>query len=140
MSSAWERNDVGAFASMLAEEATFAMPPLASWFAGRDAIARWAAQEPMSGLYRWRVLPARANGQLALGYYSEDGDGGWVPFALNVLTFRGTRDRECDRVHRAVVGAAGGRGASSSWSTSPWSDSLAHELFVRFGLPERLPD
>src|SRR4051794_16853355 len=32
---AWERNDVDAFASMLAEDATFAMPPLATWYQGR---------------------------------------------------------------------------------------------------------
>ena len=90
MLAATERGDIDAFASMLAEEATFTMPPLASWFEGRDAIVRWAAQEPLSGRYRWRILPARANGQLALAYYSPDQDGQrFAPFALNVLTFRG---------------------------------------------------
>ena len=32
---AWERNDFETVVEMLAEDATFAMPPLASWFGGR---------------------------------------------------------------------------------------------------------
>src|SRR4051794_19772854 len=39
---AWEKNDVDAFTAMLAEDATFAMPPLASWYQGREGIAAWA--------------------------------------------------------------------------------------------------
>jgi RNA polymerase sigma-70 factor, ECF subfamily len=136
---AWERNDVGAFVSMLSEDATFAMPPLASWFAGRDAIAQWAAKEPMSGLYRWRALPAYANGQPALGYYSEDGDGGWVPFALNVLTFQGHEIASViafiARSSEPLEGEAQQRLVHE-----PVELSLAHQLFVRFGLPERLSE
>ena len=55
------------FASMLAEEATFAMPPLATWYSGRDAIRKWATTWPMSGAWRWRAVLTRANGQPALG-------------------------------------------------------------------------
>jgi RNA polymerase sigma-70 factor, ECF subfamily len=134
---AWERCDVNAFASMLAEEATFTMPPLASWFAGRDAIAHWAAKEPMSGQYRWRTLPASANGQLALGFYSEDGDGAWVPFALNVLTFRGREIADVTafiaRSSRPLEGAA-----QQNLVHQPVETSRAQALFVQFGLPERL--
>jgi len=54
---AWERCDVDAFAAMLAQDATFAMPPLSSWYQGRDAIARWAAGWPLSE-YGGRELPA----------------------------------------------------------------------------------
>jgi RNA polymerase sigma-70 factor, ECF subfamily len=135
--SAWERNDVGAFASMLAEDATFAMPPLASWFAGRDAIAIWAAQEPMSGLYRWRVVPAHACGQVALGYYSDHGDGDWVPFALNVVTFRG---REIASVTAFIARSSDPLegDAQQRLVHEPVEDSRAHDLFVRFGLPDRL--
>jgi RNA polymerase sigma-70 factor (ECF subfamily) len=134
---AWERNDVGAFASMLAEDATVAMPPLATWFAGRDAIAQWAAKEPMSGLYGWRILPAQANGQPALGFYSKDGDGGWVPFALNVLTFRG---REIANVTAFIARSSQpleGE-AQQRLVREPVEQTLAHRLFVQFGLPERL--
>jgi RNA polymerase sigma-70 factor, ECF subfamily len=134
---AWERNDVGAFASMLAEDATFAMPPLASWFAGRDAIARWAAKEPISGLYRWRILSARANGQPALGYYSEDGNGGWVPFALNVLTLRG---HEIVNVTAFIARSSEPLEGEAQQRLvhEPVEHSVAHRLFAGFGLPERL--
>jgi RNA polymerase sigma-70 factor (ECF subfamily) len=135
---AWERNDVGAFASMLAEDATFAMPPLASWFAGRDAIARWAAKEPMSGQYGWRILRAHANGQLALGYYSKDSDGDWVPFALNLLTFRKHEIADVTAFIARSSEPLEGE-AQQNLVHEPVQDSLAWDLFVRFGLPERLP-
>src|SRR3954453_7889028 len=32
----WERNDVEAFTAMLAEDASFAMPPLATWYSTRE--------------------------------------------------------------------------------------------------------
>src|SRR3954449_11301591 len=35
---AWDRNDVEAFTAMLAEDATFAMPPLATWYSTREGI------------------------------------------------------------------------------------------------------
>ena len=44
----------------------------------------------MSGTWDWRVVPTRANGQPALGFYTWDQDAQtYMPFALNVLTFRG---------------------------------------------------
>ena len=48
--------DVEAFAAMLAEDATFAMPPLRSWFGGRDGDRElaWPAGR-CRALWRWRV-------------------------------------------------------------------------------------
>ncbi|MDX6645233.1 MAG: hypothetical protein QOK40_960, partial [Miltoncostaeaceae bacterium] len=87
---AWERCDVEAFAAMLAEDATFAMPPLASWYQGREAIAMWAASWPLSGDWRWRTILTRANGQPALGFYAWNAeDEHYRAFALNVITLRG---------------------------------------------------
>jgi RNA polymerase sigma-70 factor, ECF subfamily len=71
---AWERGDVDAIAALLAEDATFAMPPYPQWWRGRDVIAAFAA-EPVH-----RYLPARANGQLANA----------AAEALEVLTLEGT--------------------------------------------------
>src|SRR4051795_514514 len=87
---AWERNDVEQFAAMLAEDATFAMPPLASWYSTREGIAQWARGWPLSGAWRWRTGSQRANAQPALAFYSRDEhEQPFLPFALNVLTFRG---------------------------------------------------
>jgi RNA polymerase sigma-70 factor, ECF subfamily len=89
---AWERGDIDAVVSMLTEDAVFAMPPLATWFGGRDAIKTFLAGWPMSGAWRWRAVQTRANGQPALAFYSwDDEEKAFLPFALNVLTLRGTR-------------------------------------------------
>jgi RNA polymerase sigma-70 factor, ECF subfamily len=82
---AWERGDVDGLAALLAEDATFAMPPYASWWRGRDVIAAFAV-EPVH-----RYLPARANGQLANAAYRWDPKRGrYAAEALEVLTLEGT--------------------------------------------------
>jgi len=136
---AWERCDVGAFVSMLAEDAAFAMPPLASWFAGHDAIRTWAAMQPLSGSWQWRALPARANGQIALGYYADTGaDGEFEPFALCVLTFRGP---EIADVVAFIARDAEHTDPSRlpRLPNEPVDPDRAHDLFTRFGLPDSLP-
>src|SRR5437764_1236901 len=87
---AWQSNDVQAFAAMLADDATFAMPPLATWYQGREGITGWAISWPLSGTWRWKTVLTRANGQPALAFYAwEEDEQAYMPFALNVLTFRG---------------------------------------------------
>ena len=76
---------------MLTSDATFAMPPLATWYATREGIATWATLSPLSGAWRWRTILTRANGQPALAFYAWDEEAqAHLPFALNVLAFRGT--------------------------------------------------
>jgi RNA polymerase sigma-70 factor (ECF subfamily) len=88
---AWQSQDVGAVIAMLTQDVTFAMPPLATFFSGREAIAAFLKDGPLSGQWRWRALRARANGQEALGFYVWDpGESVYLPFALNVLTLRGS--------------------------------------------------
>ena len=87
---------------MLAEDASFAMPPLASGSAARSRSRIFLAGWPLSGAWRWRPIPTRANGQPALAFYAWDEDEeAYLPFALNVLTFRGERDQRRRRVRRA---------------------------------------
>ncbi|MGH2987851.1 MAG: sigma-70 family RNA polymerase sigma factor [Solirubrobacterales bacterium] len=86
---AWERGDVNAVVAMLAEDATIAMPPRPTWYRGREAVAAFLTRKPLAG-DRWRLVPTRANGQLAFGHYIWDGvTGGFTPHAVNVLTLRG---------------------------------------------------
>jgi RNA polymerase sigma-70 factor, ECF subfamily len=87
---AFEGGDVEAIVGLLAEDATFSMPPYSSWARGRDAVAHsWLMPEgPYPGL---RYVPTRASGQLALGTYRWDPERGvYLPIALDVLTLRGT--------------------------------------------------
>ena len=87
---AWESCDVDAVVGMLTEDACFSMPPLATWFGPRPAIETFLVGSPMSGLWRWKSVRVRSNGQVALAFYSwDDDEGAYLPFALNVLTFRG---------------------------------------------------
>ena len=86
---AWERCDVEAVVAMLAEDATFAMPPMSKWFRGTEDLRAFLAGWPLSGSWRWRPLLTHANGQPALAFYSWDPEqDAYMPFALNVLTFR----------------------------------------------------
>jgi RNA polymerase sigma-70 factor (ECF subfamily) len=81
---AWERGDVDALAAMLAEDATFAMPPYPRWWRGRDVIAAFAA-EPVH-----RYVVTRANGQAANATYRWSPDKrSYVAEALEVLTLEG---------------------------------------------------
>jgi RNA polymerase sigma-70 factor, ECF subfamily len=87
---AWERGDVDAIVAMLVEDATMSMPPIALWYGGRDAIAafliKWALKD------RWRLLPVRANGQLAFGTYSWDAErGSYVGTGVDLVTLRGAQ-------------------------------------------------
>jgi RNA polymerase sigma-70 factor (ECF subfamily) len=59
---AMARGDVDAVVSMLTEDAAWSMPPLTSWYGGLDAIRVFLARGPLSGDWRWRHLPAQANG------------------------------------------------------------------------------
>jgi RNA polymerase sigma-70 factor, ECF subfamily len=76
---------VNAIAAMLAEDATFAMPPYPAWWRGREVIAAFAA-EPVH-----RYLPARANGQVANAAYRWNPERSkYVGEALEVLTLQGS--------------------------------------------------
>jgi RNA polymerase sigma-70 factor, ECF subfamily len=88
---AWERGDVSALAAMLTDDATFAMPPHATWFHGRDAIASFLARVPMQGGRGWPAAPTWANGQLAFAHWRLEDDGGASPHSVSVLTLRGER-------------------------------------------------
>jgi RNA polymerase sigma-70 factor (ECF subfamily) len=135
---AWERNDIDAFAAMLAEDATFAMPPLATWYSTREGIKTWASLSPMNGSWRWKAILVRANGQPALAFYSWDEDAGaYLPFALNVLTFRGS---EVIDVTAFIVRSTESRDPESyqNFPEQPMDARTLTGAFGRFGLPDRV--
>jgi RNA polymerase sigma-70 factor (ECF subfamily) len=91
---AFEDGDMEEILALLAEDATFAMPPYPDWYRGREEIGdSWLMPEgpPLS----LRYVPTRANGQLALGTYHLDPEAGLcLPTALDVLTLDGPRITE----------------------------------------------
>jgi RNA polymerase sigma-70 factor (ECF subfamily) len=113
---------------MLTEEATWSMPPMPVWYRGREAVVAFLEEYPLRE--RWRHVPTRANGQLAVGCYMWDDEReDFVAAVLDVLTLHG------DRI-------AGVTGFLSPWVFRRFGEapgSMTPDAFRRFGLPERVP-
>ena len=91
--TAWERADVAAIVALLAEDARFSMPPLPAWFLGRAAIGQFFTERVFAT--PWRLVPVRANGQLAFACYQGAPDGDRFRLgAINVLSLRAGRIAE----------------------------------------------
>jgi len=135
---AMRRGDVGAVVGMLAEDAAWSMPPLAAWFSGRDALTGFLRLGPLSGAWRWRHLPARANGQAAVGSYCwHDQEQSHLPFALDVLTLDGSHIKEITSfITRSTLGAD--PHFYERWPEQSVDLSKVGAAFERFGLPDRL--
>jgi RNA polymerase sigma-70 factor, ECF subfamily len=89
--AAFQAYDIDALTSLIHEDATQSMPPFDMWLAGRDDIFTWW-WGPGIGCRGSRVLPAgTANGQPAFGQYKPSPDGGYEPWALQVLEVSGGR-------------------------------------------------
>jgi RNA polymerase sigma-70 factor (ECF subfamily) len=87
---AWERHDVDAIVAMLTDSVTIAMPPTATWYRGRDAVAAFLPARPLDGSLRWRLAPTRASSQLAARAHLWDpAAGSFRPHHTAVLTLHG---------------------------------------------------
>jgi RNA polymerase sigma-70 factor, ECF subfamily len=87
---AFETADIDGLLALMAEDATWSMPPMPAWYRGKEAIAAFLADYPLR--HTWRHLPARANGQPALGCYAwNEREGAYLATALDVLTLEGDR-------------------------------------------------
>ncbi len=111
---AWERADVNSVVAMLADDATITMPPLPTWYRGRDAVEAFLRSVALAAGIRWRLRPVSANGQLAFGEYRwNETSRHFVAEAVTVLTL-------ADAVIADITAFRG------------------PELFAPFGLPELL--
>jgi RNA polymerase sigma-70 factor (ECF subfamily) len=135
--AAMQAGDVEAVLGMLAEDAVWSMPPLASWYRGHDAITGFLHNGPLSGHFRWRHLHARANGQVASAAYTwHPEDGSYRPFAVDVFTFEGTRIREITSFIARASDVEEEKIAL--WPHSPPDREKVAGIFERLGLPDRL--
>jgi len=89
--AAFERYDMKALTSLLREDASQSMPPYDMWLSGRnDVLAWWFG--PGIGCRGSRVVPVGyANGSPAYGQYKPSPQGGYDPWALQVLELSGGR-------------------------------------------------
>ena len=82
---AFQDYDIDALTALIQEDATQSMPPFDMWLRGRDDILTWWFG-PGIGCRGSRVLPAgTANGSPAYGQYKPSPDGGYEPWALQVI-------------------------------------------------------
>jgi len=89
--AAFEAYDVDALTALIQEDATQSMPPFDMWLSGRDDILTWWFG-PGIGCQGSRVVPVRsANGSPAFGQYKPSADGGYEPWALQVLEVKDGR-------------------------------------------------
>jgi RNA polymerase sigma-70 factor (ECF subfamily) len=72
--NAWEAGDVHTLIELLHEKATFAMPPMGVWYAGREAIQRALQNFVFMPGLEWKLIPTSANGRPAFGIYQRAGD------------------------------------------------------------------
>jgi RNA polymerase sigma-70 factor (ECF subfamily) len=125
---ALQRGDVDGVVALLTEDATWSMPPVPTWYRG-EALRGFLSGPARS--VRWRHVPTRASGQLAVGCYAWDATtGDFVASVLDVLTLRDGR-----------IAAVDGFSTAASFRRlvadgPPYTPSA---IFGRFGLPERLP-
>jgi RNA polymerase sigma-70 factor (ECF subfamily) len=92
--AAFERYDMDALTSLIRQDAIQSMPPYDMWLSGRDDILAWWVG-PGNGCRGSRVLPAiSANGRPTFGQYKPSPQGGYDPWALQVLELSGGRIAE----------------------------------------------
>ncbi|HEY3542689.1 MAG TPA: sigma-70 family RNA polymerase sigma factor [Gaiellaceae bacterium] len=112
--AAFEAYDIDKLTALLHEDVVQSMPPYDLWLHGRDDIFTWWFG-PGIGCKGSKLVPARsANGLPAWGQYKPSPDGGYDPWALQ------------------VVEVEGGRVAEMTFFLD------TKTLFPLFGLPERL--
>ena len=112
--AAFEAYDIDLLTELLREDAIQSMPPFDLWLAGREDIFTWWFG-PGIVCKDSRVIPVRtANGSSAFGQYKIDPEGGYTPWALQVLE------------------TSGGRISELAFFLD------TERLFPLFGLPERL--
>jgi RNA polymerase sigma-70 factor (ECF subfamily) len=91
---AFERYDLEGLTSLIREDATQSMPPYDMWLRGRDDVLAWWFG-PGIGCRGSRMLStAGANGCPAFGQYKPSPEGGYDPWALQVLELSGGRIAE----------------------------------------------
>jgi RNA polymerase sigma-70 factor (ECF subfamily) len=112
--AAIENADVTALMRLLRADATFEMPPVPSWFLGREQIGRFLVSYVLREPGDLRTIRTSANGQPALAVYQRDSDGLHRAHVVQVLT--------CTQAGVARIVAFRNPG-----------------LFAAFGLPPELP-
>ncbi len=88
---AFTRADVAALTDLLRADVEMEMPPIPTWFSGRDAVVGFLDRRVLRHAGQWQLVPTRANAQPALVIRRRSDDGRYVPYGVQVLTLAGDR-------------------------------------------------
>jgi RNA polymerase sigma-70 factor, ECF subfamily len=90
--AAIEYADVAALVELLHEDATFEMPPMPTWFRGREDIGRFLATRVLTRAATFTPVLTAANGQPAFALYrAAEEDGTRRAYGVQVLALRDSR-------------------------------------------------
>jgi RNA polymerase sigma-70 factor (ECF subfamily) len=87
--AAFENADASALSQLLQQDAVFEMPPMLTWFTGRDPIGRFFGTRVLRQPGDFRTVPIAANGQPGFAFYLLGHDGQYHAHAMHVLTLAG---------------------------------------------------
>ncbi len=110
---AFERYDITSLVSLLRDDAVMSMPPFNFWLQGPAEMGRFFLG-PGGACRGSRLVATAANGCAAFGSYKPSAEGGYEPWAIQVIEVCGDR----------IVGH---------------HNFVDPSLFAAFGLPARLP-
>jgi RNA polymerase sigma factor (sigma-70 family) len=82
--------DLNALTGLLRADVELEMPPIATWFTGRPAVAAFLANRVLRK-DQWRLVPSSANGQPAVVIYQRAADGDYEAYGAQILTLIGPR-------------------------------------------------
>ncbi|MDN3358377.1 sigma-70 family RNA polymerase sigma factor [Actinomadura sp. DC4] len=85
--TAFENADVAGLVALLREDVVLEMPPYATWFSGRAAVAGFLERRCLAA-GAFRLVPIAANGQPAAAAYLGGPDGVYRAHAIQVLDVR----------------------------------------------------
>jgi len=87
---AFERYDITSLVSLLHEDAVMTMPPFDFWLHGPAEMGKFFLG-PGGKCRGSRLVATEANGCIAFGCYNPDPDGGYRPWAVQVVEVSGDR-------------------------------------------------
>ncbi len=87
---AFENGDVTALTALLRQDVALEMPPMLTWFAGREDVRRFLATKLFGPPGQFRLVPIMANGQPAFAVYERAPGGVYRAHAVLVPTVTAT--------------------------------------------------
>jgi len=104
LTRAFETADVGGIVALLTEDVWMTMPPLPLEYSGRELAGQFLRATAFRPGWTVRLVPTRANGQPAFGFYARDPQtGGFHTVGLLVLTLSGIQISALTRFDPATL-------------------------------------